>query len=617
MSKASGGLHVLILDPLFRRADQPGSTRTYDLSRRLADAGHAVTVLTTAANFGDGAGFIQNVDGIAVLAISTEARTRFGYPPPSALMAAFARAAAWRIWRIAEVDAVVAMDRPIAAMPMTIAFCLVRGIPLILEAREGLPARTAPGAAVAARLATVLSRITFRLATAYARQVIALTRDIKEALVARGFPDGKVVASGAGCDTSLFAAAKREEAPPVPSRLLQGTVVVYAGALRMDGTLENMIDLAAILQSTAPNIVFAFCGDGPLRGRLEAKALERGVLDKNVVLLEPLRRQDLPSLMARAAVVIVEGTRGGFYDGLAAGRPLAVLSDGWQQELIVSRGAGIGLRLDDPATAARDLADFVNDADGLRRASQQATALAGGRLAIDRVLAEVRTVIEATVAAEPRAIVMRRRRLRAKRTIDVVASLAGLIILSPLYAISALAIAAKMGWPIFFAQTRTGLKGKLFRMYKFRTMALTQDENGAALPDGERLTPLGHFLRRWSIDELPELINVLKGDMSLVGPRPLLPEYLPYYSPEQRRRHDLRPGLTGWAQVNGRNALTWEDKFALDVWYVDNVSLWLDAKIVLKTLWVLIVGRGISAPGHATMPRFDEIMAHRQGAEDV
>jgi len=192
-----------------------------------------------------------------------------------------------------------------------------------------------------------------------------------------------------------------------------------------------------------------------------------------------------------------------------------------------------------------------------------------------------------------------------------------LVILSPVLLGLGIAALIKMGWPALFTQARTGLKGKIFRIVKFRSMTNAKDPAGNLLPDAERLTPFGRFLRRTSLDELPELFNVLTGDMSLVGPRPLLPEYLPYYSPEQRRRHDVAPGLTGWTQINGRNALTWEDKFALDTWYVDNVSLGLDVKILFKTLGIILSGRGVNAEGHATMPRFDEIVARRQGAEDV
>lgn len=167
-----------------------------------------------------------------------------------------------------------------------------------------------------------------------------------------------------------------------------------------------------------------------------------------------------------------------------------------------------------------------------------------------------------------------------------------------------LLVRIKLGSPVFFTQIRPGLRGKPFQMFKFRTMTDQCGSDGLPLPDAERLTPFGRWLRATSLDELPELWNVLKGDMSLVGPRPLLMEYLPRYSPEQARRHEVRPGITGWAQVNGRNTLSWEDKFKLDVWYVDHQSLWLDIKIIWMTLKKVIVREGISAEGEATMSQF-------------
>jgi lipopolysaccharide/colanic/teichoic acid biosynthesis glycosyltransferase len=191
-----------------------------------------------------------------------------------------------------------------------------------------------------------------------------------------------------------------------------------------------------------------------------------------------------------------------------------------------------------------------------------------------------------------------------KRLLDVVGALFGLIVLSPVLLWVAVAVRFRMGSPVLFRQVRPGMHGKPFQMVKFRTMRDAHDRSGKLLSDAERLTPLGRFLRSTSLDELPELWNVLKGDMSLVGPRPLLMEYLPLYSPEQARRHDVRPGVTGWAQVNGRNALSWEEKFALDVWYVDHQSVALDMKVIWMTLRKVIKREGISAAGDATMPRF-------------
>lgn len=191
-----------------------------------------------------------------------------------------------------------------------------------------------------------------------------------------------------------------------------------------------------------------------------------------------------------------------------------------------------------------------------------------------------------------------------KRVFDVLVSAVALLLLCPVILFVAWQIRRKMGSPVLFRQVRPGLNGEPFEMIKFRTMKDAIDASGNPLPDAERLTPFGQFLRSSSLDELPELWNVLKGDMSLVGPRPLLMEYLPLYLPEQARRHEVRPGVTGWAQVNGRNTLSWEDKFKLDVWYVDNRSLWLDIKVLFLTVKKVLVRDGISAEGEATMSKF-------------
>ncbi len=191
-----------------------------------------------------------------------------------------------------------------------------------------------------------------------------------------------------------------------------------------------------------------------------------------------------------------------------------------------------------------------------------------------------------------------------KRFLDVSAAASGLLLLSPLLALLALLVRWRLGSPVLFRQQRPGLHGKPFVLIKFRTMTDARDSNGSMLPDAARLTAFRKFLSKSSLDELPELWNVLKGEMSLVGPRPLLMEYLPLYSPEQARRHTVRPGITGWAQVNGRNALSWPEKFKLDVEYVDRLSLWLDLKTLGLTLWKVAMKDGISADGEATMPTF-------------
>ena len=192
----------------------------------------------------------------------------------------------------------------------------------------------------------------------------------------------------------------------------------------------------------------------------------------------------------------------------------------------------------------------------------------------------------------------------SKRIFDLAVSVPGLILISPVMLVISFLVRVYHGQPVLFRQARGGYRGRPFDVYKFRTMKDTRDTQGNLLPDAERLTSLGRFLRTTSLDELPELLNVLRGEMSLVGPRPLFQKYLERYSPHQARRHEVLPGITGWAQINGRNALDWEAKFYLDVWYVDHWSFWLDIKILLLTIWKVLKREGISQPGHATAEEF-------------
>ena len=191
-----------------------------------------------------------------------------------------------------------------------------------------------------------------------------------------------------------------------------------------------------------------------------------------------------------------------------------------------------------------------------------------------------------------------------KNIIDFTLSVFGLIILTPLLILISFSIYFKIGRPIIFSQERPGLNGEKFYFYKFRTMTNDKDKDGNLLPDNQRLTTLGLFLRKTSLDEIPSLINVILGDMSLVGPRPLLTEYLNLYSDSQMIRHEVKPGITGWAQINGRNSITWEEKFSLDIWYVNNQSIWLDIKIIFKTIWKVVKQDDISHKEYSTMPKF-------------
>jgi lipopolysaccharide/colanic/teichoic acid biosynthesis glycosyltransferase len=422
-----------------------------------------------------------------------------------------------------------------------------------------------------------------------------------------------------GCDTRLFDfPAGRDNAflaefPDLAGRPL----LVFAGQFTHDRDLVAVINLAAALREWAPDVVVVLCGDGPARAGLIEHARAVGVLDNTVRILAPVPRRRLPHLLAASAMVLSvpqrNDTAGGFFDALAAARPVLAFGDSWQRSLVENRGAGFGMPAGDPRTVAKEVVEILRDTDGLRRAGQQAGALAAGRFHIDRIAAEQRTAIETLAAEAPRAEVLRRRALSAKRATDIIVATAALIVLSPLIVGLAIAVAVKIG-PPFATRERVGLKGRVFRSIRFRTLTGTDIASGAAA-EGPHMTSLGAFLEASGFAALPDLLNVLRGAMSLVGPAPLPPSYVPYYTPSQRRRHDMRPGLTGFAQVEGQNATGWEEIFTLDAAYVDGFTYGLDWRILGRTLLLLLQGVGI-ASGRG-LPAYDAVMARREGAEDI
>ena len=281
------------------------------------------------------------------------------------------------------------------------------------------------------------------------------------------------------------------------------------------------------------------------------------------------------------------------------------------RQVVTHGDNGLLVPVRDPARLADALRQLAGDA-ALRR-TMGASGARRARTEFDE-RAVVTTVFDTYERAlsrrTPLARASKRRRRTprqlVKRAFDIATAGTALVVLAPVMAVVAVAVLIRHGRPVLFAQERPGLDGVPFRLYKFRTMRNAIDANGRPLPDAQRLTRLGRVLRATSLDELPELVNVLRGEMSIVGPRPLLPEYLTHYTPGQARRHEVRPGITGLAQVNGRNASTWEERLTTDVWYVDNWSLGLDLRIMIQTVPRVLAGAGIRQAGHATMPRFDE-----------
>jgi lipopolysaccharide/colanic/teichoic acid biosynthesis glycosyltransferase len=360
-----------------------------------------------------------------------------------------------------------------------------------------------------------------------------------------------------------------------------------------------------MIESIAPHVQFILVGDGIEADRLRKHAAE--MTAKSVRIMPRVPSSEIGSLLAAADVLLVHlkddplfritiPAKTQFY--LAMGKPILMGGRGDAADLLEKSEAGIVVKPDDAqaiAAGALELARLPRDdlaAMGVR-----------GRAFYEKELSAAKGTL-ATLAVLDAAVVASRRGSIAKRAFDATVAGAALLLLSPVMAVTAAVLALELGRPVLFRQVRPGLHGRPYRLYKFRTMRELHDPAGNALPDAERLTPVGKVIRRLGLDELPQLWNVLRGDMSLVGPRPLLSAYLDRYTREQARRHEVRPGITGWAQINGRDAISLDQKLELDVWYVNNRSFALDLKILAMTLVQIFRPQDISAAGHETMPEF-------------
>jgi lipopolysaccharide/colanic/teichoic acid biosynthesis glycosyltransferase/glycosyltransferase involved in cell wall biosynthesis len=376
--------------------------------------------------------------------------------------------------------------------------------------------------------------------------------------------------------------------------------IVFAGNMGLAQGLDAVLDAAALCAVPVPRAFFRFVGGGLEVPRLRKRARIQGL--SNVEFLERQSFAAAQAIIQEADVLLVHLKDDPLFaitipsktqSYLAAGRPILMAVRGDAAGLVEQAGAGVLAEPGNPqsiADAVRRLAEMPPSE--CARMGQNGRAFYERELSLDRAAARFDGLFRDIVLSPPQYAV------RGKRLFDIAVSLTALLLLWPLLVIVAVAVRCVLGAPVLFRQTRPGWKERPFSILKFRTM-----RDGDA-PDAERLSALGRFLRAASLDELPELWNVLRGDMSLVGPRPLLPQYLPRYTARQRRRHEVRPGITGWAQIHGRNAITWEEKFDLDVWYVDHACFLLDFRILFRTLGDVFRRKGIRAEGHATMPEF-------------
>jgi lipopolysaccharide/colanic/teichoic acid biosynthesis glycosyltransferase len=611
-------LRVVLIHQAFVSPDEAGGTRHYELAKRAVEQGIAFTIVAsdisylTGARAGGGDERIseQNFDGV---------RVRRAYTYPS-----LHRSFVWRVvsflsfmltsirtaLRAGRVDVVMGTSPPIFQAASAWLVALVRRRPLLLEIRDLWPAFAIDLGVLRNRALIRLSRWLERFLYAHAAHLLVNSPAYRDYLISKGVPPDRVTLIANGVDAAMFAPDSRGERVRESLRLTDKFVVTYAGALGMANDIETILRAATRLVEY-PQIHFLLVGDGKERARLETLARKLNVV--NVTFIGARPKAEMPELLAAsdACVATLKDIAmfrttypNKVFDYMAAARPTVLAIDGVIRRVIETAQAGVFVPPGDDRALADAVLALNDDRERAAKMGRNARAYVVEHFDRKQQANDFAALLHRLVESRRQRFPLFSYRRAGKRVVDLLLIVPALVLLAPLFLLLALLVRVKLGSPILFRQRRPGLNGRAFTLMKFRTMTDARDANGRLLSDSERLTRFGRFLRATSLDELPELFNILKGDMSLVGPRPLLMEYLDRYTTEQARRHEAKPGLTGWAQINGRNALAWADKFKLDVWYVDRVSLWIDLKIIWLTLIRLVKREGISAEGHATMPMF-------------
>lgn len=591
-----------------------GSTgiRSYEMARRLLQRGHQVTMVCGSYSGGQtglSSPFVRGrregqVDGIDIIEFDLAYSNEDGFLKRAWTFLGFAlRSIGLAMGR--NYDLLFATTTPLTAGIPGIFARWLRGKPFVFEVRDLWPELPRAMGVISNPLILMLMSALEWASYRSAHRLIGLSPGIVDGIAKRGVDPDKIELVPNGCDLALFG---EPSTPWRPDRVGKSDLMaVFTGTHGVANGLAAVLDGAAELQHRGrEDIKLVLVGQGRLKAELQQSAAGLGL--KNVVFHDPVDKTKLSGLMASADIgmqilanvpAFYFGTSPNkFFDYIAAGLPVLNNYPGWLAEIIEREGCGLVVPAQDAAAFADALEQVADNRELLEEMGARGRVLAEARFDRQDLSCQWAQWLE-LAAEQPLASTG-----CVKRLMDVLVAGVALVLLSPVLLLLAWLIRRNLGSPVLFSQARPGLNGKPFRMIKFRTMRDAVDSKGNLLPDDERMTLFGSKLRSASLDELPELWNVLKGEMSLVGPRPLLMEYLPLYSTEQARRHDVRPGITGWAQVNGRNAISWEQKFKLDVWYVDNRSVWLDLKILWLTVANVCKREGISQSGHVTAEKF-------------
>ncbi len=621
-------MRVLLIHQAFASPGEPGGTRHFELARHSMARGIDFTIVASNLSYltgervasDEGATPEQDLDGVRVLR---------AYVYPSLHRSFFWRVVSFLSFMLTSikvalgagpVDIVMGTSPPIFQAVSAWIVAVIRRRPFLLEIRDLWPEFAIDMGVLTNPILIKCSRLLERFLYRRAAHLVVNSPAYRYYLLERGVAESKISLIPNGVDPNMFDPRARGERVRQELNLRDRFVVTYAGALGMANDIPTILRAADRLRDHT-EIHFLLVGDGKERANLEALA-DRMQLH-NVTLAGPRPKAEMADILAASDVCVatlkdIPMFRTTYpnkvFDYMAAGRPTILAIDGVIREVVEASYGGIFVPPGDDAALAAAVVALGENKEMCAAMGEAARAyvverFSRGRQATDFV--ELLNRLAQSKKTQPKKTQPENKHIAAgfysragKRLFDLIVTIPAVILLLPVFAIVALLVRIKLGSPVLFRQQRPGLDGKPFVLFKFRTMTDGRSANGQLLPDAERLTPFGLFLRSTSLDELPELLNVLRGKMSLVGPRPLLMEYLVRYTPEQMRRHAVKPGITGWAQINGRNAITWEARFKLDVWYVDRCSLWLDIRILCLTFIKMLKREGISAEGHSTMPVF-------------
>jgi lipopolysaccharide/colanic/teichoic acid biosynthesis glycosyltransferase len=614
-------MHVLIFYQYFATNEVAGSTRPYEIGRRMVEQGHQVTVVTgnwyySTGEKASGSTFLWErgkVDGIAVIRVnipfggSRQILLRmigFFWFVPFSFLAALS---------VKRCDVVVGSSTPLSIGVPAYLLGLLRTVPFVFELRDLWPDCVVEWDIVRNR---ILLRAAYWLEAflyAKARLLIALTDGIRQELLKKGVPGEKLTTVTNGSNLELF----RPDGPRADANMLGGIpdsafMCMHAGSFGVANCLPLVLDTAERLIDD-PSIQFVLMGSGPRKNSLMADAARRQL--HNVHFLGPTSKANVPLFLRRAdlGIVFFEPSAltyiflpNKFFDNLSCGCPVILNFQGEAAEYVEPAGAGFSVPPNDIGVLESVIRRLAADRQNAKEMRACARQLAVRHFGWERKAEDFMKAMALAVrpAKDRTAGSLSDRFL--KRALDIVGSLVLLVVFAIPMAVIGLLLRVQSKDPIFFRQTRPGLFGRPFTLIKFRTMTHVSGQNGELLPDGDRLTRFGTFLRKSSFDELPELFCVLKGEMSLVGPRPLLIRYLPYYRESESCRHSVKPGITGWAQVNGRNSVGWDQRLAMDAWYVKHRTLLLDLRILLKTIKAVLISDGVAVDTSKAETALDE-----------